>query len=96
MAAPALKTAVGDTANTEVMRAWSGVRPMRFQLRKRALLIHTHQPAIAGDIGGEDGGKAALGAFFDHGRDRVQRTQREIVLPPQQGSMGRTSAMSAA
>jgi hypothetical protein len=62
---------------------------MRFQLRKRAFLIHTHQPAIVG----EDGGKAALGAFFNHGRDRVQRTQREIVLSPQQRSMGRTSAM---
>ena len=88
MAAPALKIAVGDAANSEVMRAWSGVPPMRFQSRKRALLIHTHQPAIAGDIGGEDGGKAALGAFFDHGRDRVQRTQREIVLSLRQGVYG--------
>ena len=29
-------------------------------------LVQLHQPAVADDIGGEDGGKAALEAIFDH------------------------------
>src|SRR5262249_33823082 len=40
--------------------------PMRIQTAKSILLICAHQPAVPGDIGGHDSGKAALGAFFGH------------------------------
>jgi hypothetical protein len=37
---------------------------MRFEITQRAFLVGTHQPRIARDIGGEDGGKAAGGWHF--------------------------------
>jgi hypothetical protein len=36
--------------------------------RQRALLVGTHQPGVAGDVGREDRGQLALDALFRHGR----------------------------
>lgn len=37
---------------------------MRLEARVRSLFIGTHQPRVAGDIGGEDRRKSALYAIF--------------------------------
>ena len=44
----------------------SAVHP---ELSERIRLILLHQPGVAHDIRGKDGGKVALGAFFSHWRD---------------------------
>ena len=42
---------------------------VRLEVVKRAFLIRAHQPRVTGDIGGEDGGKAAdRGHFAPSGR----------------------------
>jgi hypothetical protein len=42
------------------------IAPQRLQSRERALLIRADQPAIVDHVCGQDGGKAALDAFFGH------------------------------
>ena len=44
------------------------VAPKNLQPGERALFIRAHKPAVAGDVGSKNGGKAALGAFFGHSR----------------------------
>jgi hypothetical protein len=39
---------------------------MRFQLSKGSLFINTHQPAVASNVGRQNGGKPPLDASFDH------------------------------
>jgi hypothetical protein len=36
------------------------------QRSERSRFIGSHQPRVAGNVGGEDGYKAALGSVFDH------------------------------
>ena len=37
-----------------------------FETRERPFLVRFHEPAVPDHIGGEDGGKPALGTFFGH------------------------------
>ena len=37
------------------------------QRLERAFLVRTHEPAVAGHIGGQDGGKPTLDLIDDHG-----------------------------
>ena len=39
---------------------------MRFQLSKGPLFVNTHQPAVASNIGRQNGGKPPLDASLDH------------------------------
>ena len=39
---------------------------MRLQRAERAFLVGAHEPAVAHDIGGENGRQPAFPAFFDH------------------------------
>jgi hypothetical protein len=48
-----------------------------------ARLITLHEAAVADHIGGQDGGKAALGAFFGHVR-MLKRTASSHNLPIEQ------------
>ena len=55
--------AVTGTANDApaMARAYRiGDRPMLLEPLERALLIASHQPAVAGNVDGNDGGKPAL------------------------------------
>ena len=59
---------------------------MRLQLGKRSLLIDAHRSAEAGDIGGKDGGEAALDAFFGHAvRLPLENAVPLIVLGRREG-----------
>ena len=40
---------------------------MRPEPRERIRLVLLHEPGVADHVGGEDGGKVTLGAFFGHG-----------------------------
>ena len=58
---------------------------MRRALRavERTGLIHLHEAAVADHIGGQNGGKTALGAFFGHpGRLLSKGAVRQIVCAP--------------
>jgi hypothetical protein len=46
----------------------------------RALLIFTHQPRAAGNVGGEDGGVAPFDAVFDHAAASSQTRGRVGIL----------------
>jgi hypothetical protein len=50
---------------------------VQIQGLERTFLIRTHETAIAGYIGGQNGGKAALDAFFGHVVPCLLRTQCE-------------------
>ena len=39
---------------------------MRFQLAERAFFVGAHQPAVAGNVGRENGGQPPFDASFDH------------------------------
>jgi hypothetical protein len=39
----------------------------RLHARERALLVGAHQPAVAGNVGGQDYGKLAFDALLSHG-----------------------------
>jgi len=52
----------------------------------RASLVLLHKPAVADDIGGEDGDQAALDAFFGHlARLFLENTVQEILRPACRG-----------
>lgn len=40
--------------------------PVCVEALKRALFVCTHEPAVAGDIAGEDGGQSPFNALFGH------------------------------
>jgi hypothetical protein len=42
------------------------LRALLLEPRQRAGLVSVHQAALPDHIGGENGGKPALGAFFNH------------------------------
>ena len=39
---------------------------MRFQLSKGSLFVNAHQPAVASNVGRQNGGKPPLDASLDH------------------------------
>src|SRR5262249_8071471 len=53
---------------------------VQVQRLERALLVHAHEPAIAGHIGGQNGGKTALGAFFSHATRCPGKAMHRILL----------------
>ncbi len=55
---------------------------IRAQAFESPRLILFHEPAIADHIGGQDGSKAALGAFLHHVVLPSENAVREIVLAP--------------
>src|SRR5579863_6900777 len=48
---------------------------VRLQARERALLVGTHETAVAGHVCGEDGGKLAFGALRRHGETSLSYGQ---------------------
>jgi hypothetical protein len=50
--------------------------PMRLQPRQSPFLIRTHEPAVTGDVRGENGGQLAFDAF-----------RGQTVLPTRMGRM---------
>ena len=55
----------------------------RLEGRQRARLIVLHETAVADHVGGEDGGEAALDAFFGHKmRLPFENAVPSIVLGP--------------
>ena len=61
--------------------------PQRLQRGESAFLVRAHQPRIAGDIGGENGGQLAFDAFRSqsgtpqpHGPNRLSALRRSLLL----------------
>ena len=69
-------------------------RATLFQYRQRPRLVLLYQPAVTDDIGGEDGGKAALDRFYGHRCHDLLEAILQIVVdsPPWVYRVG-TSAM---
>jgi hypothetical protein len=57
------------------------VAPKNPQPGERPFFIRAHKPAVAGDVGSENGGKAALGASFGHSEPSLsERAAQQIVV----------------
>src|SRR4030095_6118588 len=62
---------------------------------QRSLLIHADQPTVASHVGGKDGGKPALGAFFGHASEIAFQgmcSTRDSIGAPSRSLSGPTSA----
>src|SRR5262245_18917065 len=65
---------------------------MRPQTLECVSLVPLHEPAIAGHVGGKDGGEMALSAFFNHGGPPAEEAPAEICMEAIPESPSRTPA----